>query len=80
MNEFLEQGEHVLCDMWNVDAKLLDDEDFLRELLTTACQLSGATVLSVQSKYSKNIANCSTYSKIELSLKDSEHFYPIAIL
>ncbi|NUS45808.1 MAG: adenosylmethionine decarboxylase [Mycobacteriaceae bacterium] len=43
-------GRHAIAELENVDAALLDDEQLLRDTLTTALQEAGATVLDVTSK------------------------------
>ena len=43
-------GQHVLAEMEGIDAGLLNDEALLRDILTTALDQAGATVLDVTSK------------------------------
>jgi S-adenosylmethionine decarboxylase len=44
-------GRHVLAEMAEIDSVILDDEQFLREVLTTAATEAGATVLEVFSAH-----------------------------
>ena len=43
-------GQHVLAEMEGIDADLLNDEAWLRDILTTVLDQAGATVLDVTSK------------------------------
>lgn len=43
-------GQHVLAEMEGIDAALLNDEALLRDILATALEQAGATVLEVTSK------------------------------
>lgn len=50
MEEYSTFGRHVAVDTWGANSNLLNDVKFLEEMLITAANKSGATVLSVQSK------------------------------
>lgn len=50
MEEYSTFGRHVAVDTWGANSDLLNDVKFLEEMLVTAANKSGATVLSVQSK------------------------------
>ena len=40
-------GRHLILDLYECDQELLDDYDKLEELLQTALQMSGATILRI---------------------------------
>lgn len=46
MKNYLPNGTHCICDLHNISNGLLDDSDFLEQIMRKACELSGATVLS----------------------------------
>jgi S-adenosylmethionine decarboxylase len=50
MEEYSTFGRHVAVDTWGANSGVLNDVKFLEEMLVTAANKSGATVLSVQSK------------------------------
>lgn len=50
MEEYSTFGRHVAVDTWGANSNLLNDVKFLEEMLVTAANKSGATVLSLQSK------------------------------
>lgn len=48
--EYSTFGRHVAVDAWGVRYDLLNDADWLKDQLVQAAEISGATVLSVQSR------------------------------
>lgn len=48
--EYSTFGRHVAVDAWGIRYDLLNDADWLQDQLVEAAEISGATVLSVQSK------------------------------
>lgn len=48
--EYSTFGRHVAVDAWGVRYDLLNDADWLQDQLVEAAEITGATVLSVQSK------------------------------
>lgn len=48
--EYLTFGRHVAVDTWGVDFELLNNAEWLQSQMVEAAEVSGATVLSVQSK------------------------------
>jgi S-adenosylmethionine decarboxylase len=48
--EYSTFGRHVAVDTWGVQFDLLNDAEFLKKEMIEAAEVSGATVLSVQSK------------------------------
>lgn len=48
--EYSTFGRHVAVDAWGVRYDLLNDADWLKDQLVEAAEISGATVLSVQSR------------------------------
>jgi S-adenosylmethionine decarboxylase len=48
--EYSTFGRHVAVDTWGVDFDKLNDSEWLQAQLVEAAEVSGATVLSVQSK------------------------------
>ncbi|MEB3100402.1 adenosylmethionine decarboxylase [Ferviditalea candida] len=48
--EYSTFGRHVTVDTWGVDFEKLNDVEWLQSQLVEAAEVSGATILSVQSK------------------------------
>jgi S-adenosylmethionine decarboxylase len=48
--EYSTYGRHIIFDFWGVDYTVLNNVDFLQQLMVDAAEKSHATVLSVSSK------------------------------